>query len=232
MTAPKALLLDAMGTLIGLRRSVGEFYAEVAREHGLELAPEQLDNAFIEAYRQAPPLAFPATAPAHLEQAERHWWQQRIQQTFQGAGVSQLPMGLGSDLFDRFASPEPWAVYPEVVAALGRWRHRGLKLVVVSNFDQRLHRLLALLGLRELLDGVLVSSALGVAKPDPAPLQRALAMLELGPNQAWHLGDSAADRQAAAAAGIRYLHLNRPGGLIVRPAAPGAPPDAMPFAPN
>ena len=46
MNAPQGLLLDAMGTLIGLRRSVGQIYAETAADHGLELEPEALDAAF------------------------------------------------------------------------------------------------------------------------------------------------------------------------------------------
>lgn len=234
MTRPRALLLDAMGTLIGLRRPVGELYAEAAADHGLTLEAAALDRAFLQAYRSAPPLAFPGTAAAHLEQAERHWWQQRIATTFAGVGVPQLPMGLAADLFDRFADPEPWGVYPEVPTALDRWRQRGLRLVVVSNFDRRLHRLLQRLGLRDALDGVVVSSEVGAAKPDPAPLMRALEMLELPAAEVWHIGDSDADEAAATAAGIPCLRLERPGGVLLpapvvnAPGSADAPPDPGP----
>jgi putative hydrolase of the HAD superfamily len=225
MTPPRALLLDAMGTLIGLRRPVGELYAEAAADHGLTLEAADLDRAFLQAYRSAPPLAFPGTAAAHLEQAERHWWQQRIAATFAAAGVPQLPMGLAADLFDRFADPAPWGVYPEVPTALERWRTRGLRLVVVSNFDRRLHRLLQRLGLRDALEEVVVSSEVGAAKPDPAPLTAALALLELPAAQVWHIGDSDADEAAAAAAGIRCLRLARPGGVLL-PAPVVSEPDS------
>jgi putative hydrolase of the HAD superfamily len=215
MTAPAGLLLDAMGTLIGLRRSVGCLYAEVAAEHGLELDPEPLDHAFAEAYGAAAPLSFPAVSAQHLEQAERHWWQQRIEATFSAVGVQPLPIGLGSDLFDRFATPEPWGIYPEVLAALKRWRGQGLRLAVVSNFDRRLHDLLERLGLRDLLDLVLVSSEVGSAKPEPGMLLHALEQLDLRPEQAWHIGDSRADTAAAAAAGMRCLKLERASGILV-----------------
>ena len=79
MTQPQALLLDAMGTLIGLRQSVGTLYGAAAADYGLELEAEALDRAFAQTYSQAPPLTFPGVAPAHLEQAERFWWQQRIE---------------------------------------------------------------------------------------------------------------------------------------------------------
>ena len=50
MTRTKALLLDAMGTLIGLRQSVGTVYSAAAEDHGLDLEPEALDRAFGQAY--------------------------------------------------------------------------------------------------------------------------------------------------------------------------------------
>ena len=154
-------------------------------------------------------------APAHLEQAERSWWQQRIEATFQAVGVKHLPIGLAGELFDRFAQPEPWAVYPEVPDALERWRQSGLVLIVVSNFDRRLHGLLERLGLRDAVDGVLVSSEAGAAKPDPALLEAAIAQVPCSAEQALLIGDSGADEQAAAAAGMRCLRLQRPSGLLV-----------------
>ena len=50
MTQAKALLLDAMGTLIGLRQSVGTLYSAAAADYGLELEAESLDRAFAQAY--------------------------------------------------------------------------------------------------------------------------------------------------------------------------------------
>ena len=215
MTQAKALLLDAMGTLIGLRQSVGTLYSAAAADYGLELEAESLDRAFAQAYSQAPPLAFPGVTPAHLEQAERSWWQQRIDTTFKAAGVKNLPIGLAGELFDRFAQPEPWAVYAEVPDALERWRQSGLALMVVSNFDRRLHGLLEQLGLRDAVDGVLVSSEAGAAKPDPALFEAALSQVPCSAEQALLIGDSGADQQAAAAAGMRCLRLQRPSGLLV-----------------
>ena len=215
MTHPKALLLDAMGTLIGLRQSVGTLYSAAAADFGLELEADALDRAFAQAYSTAPALTFPGVAAAHLEQAERSWWQQRIEATFTAVGVTHLPIGLAGELFDRFAQPEPWAVYPDVPDALERWRQNDLSLIVVSNFDRRLHGLLESLGLRDAVDGVLVSSEAGAAKPDPALLEAAIAQVPCSAKQALLIGDSGADEQAAAAAGMRCLRLQRPSGLLV-----------------
>ena len=56
---PEGLLLDAMGTLIGLRRSVGSTYAAFAAEHGVIVEAEAINAVFPRLFRTAPPLAFP-----------------------------------------------------------------------------------------------------------------------------------------------------------------------------
>jgi putative hydrolase of the HAD superfamily len=101
-------------------------------------------------------------------------------------------------------------VFPEVPDCLKRWRQRGLKLAVVSNFDSRLPGLLEGLELAALVDTVVVSSSAGAAKPDPAPFRLALEALGVEPQEAWHVGDSEEDAAGAAAAGLRCLLVQRP----------------------
>jgi putative hydrolase of the HAD superfamily len=213
MKAPQALLLDAMGTLIGLRRSVGCSYAELAADFGLTLEPAAIDRVFPRIYRQAPPLAFPGLEGDALRQAELDWWGERIGASVAAASqtrADELPPGLVETLFERFADAALWQVYPEVPACIERWRSRPLKLAVVSNFDSRLPPLLADLGLAAALDALVVSSQVGAAKPDPAPFQRALQILQLEAHQVWHVGDSPEDELGARAAGIRCLMVRRP----------------------
>ncbi len=202
-----------MGTLIGLRRSVGHTYAELAADFGLTLEPAAIDRVFPRIYRQAPPLAFPGLEGDALRQAELDWWGERIGASVAAASqtrADELPPGLVETLFERFADAALWQVYPEVPACIERWRSRPLKLAVVSNFDSRLPPLLADLGLAAALDALVVSSQVGAAKPDPAPFQRALQILQLEAHQVWHVGDSPEDELGARAAGIRCLMVRRP----------------------
>jgi putative hydrolase of the HAD superfamily len=101
-------------------------------------------------------------------------------------------------------------VYDEVPEALARWRAQGLRLAVVSNFDQRLERLLAAFDLLGWMDVVILSSRAGAAKPSPQPFQLALDQLGLEPRQAWHIGDSPEDEAGARAAGLPCLLVRRP----------------------
>jgi putative hydrolase of the HAD superfamily len=207
---PRGLLLDAMGTLITLKESVGTTYAAVAAEHGLQADPTAIDALFPGVYRAAPPLAFALADPLELLEAERCWWGDRIREVFQALDGSPEPSAeLVRALFERFADPGLWRVYPDVPPCLAAWRRQGLRLAVVSNFDRRLHPLLQALGLQSWLERVIVSSEVGAAKPSAVPFQRALAALELEPRQVWHVGDQAEDVEGAARAGVRCLLLRR-----------------------
>jgi putative hydrolase of the HAD superfamily len=207
---PRGLLLDAMGTLITLRESVGTTYAAAAAEHGLAVTPAAIDAAFPRIYRAAPPLAFALQAPGALLDAERGWWGDRIREVFQAIdGSIEPPAALLEDLFDRFAQPQLWRVYPDVPQRLAGWRQQGLRLSVVSNFDRRLHGLLAALELRSSLQDVIVSSEVGAAKPSPLPFRRAMEAMDLQPHQVWHVGDQPEDVEGAARAGVPCLLLRR-----------------------
>ena len=210
MARPRALLLDAMGTLIGLRQSVGQTYAAAAADHGITVSAAAINAVFPRLYREAPPLAFPGLEGLALLRAERQWWAERIDAALVAAGAEPAPPALHRQLFDGFGEPVLWRVYEDVIPSLEHWRRHGLQLAVVSNFDSRLHGLLEGLGLQRHLAAVVISSEVGAAKPSAVPFERALAHLGLEPPQAWHIGDSPEDGQGAHAAGVPWLRVQRP----------------------
>jgi putative hydrolase of the HAD superfamily len=206
---PRALLLDAMGTLIHLRRPPGQTYAAAAARHGIEVESTAIDRLFPAILRSAPPLAFPRLRGEELAEAEVQWWGDRIEEVLQAAGSGGAPQALKHELFEEFGDPSLWFVHEEVREWIGRWHGRGLRMAVVSNFDRRLHGLLEALGLNRWLEVVVVSSQAGAAKPSPAPFRLALQQLGVPPQQAWHLGDSAEDVEGARAAGLQPILLRR-----------------------
>ena len=209
LPAPQGLLLDAMGTLIGLREPVGRTYAQLAEAHGLKLDAQQVERGFRQAYREAPPLAFPGLTGPELRGAELAWWSERIRSSLAAAGAQTMPESLGEALFNHYADAAAWQVYADVACQLQRWWEQGLKLAVVSNFDSRLPSLLEQLGLSPWLSAVVVSSSAGAAKPDPAPFHIALEQLQLNASQVWHVGDSPDDVAGAAAAGLPCIQVRR-----------------------
>jgi 2-haloalkanoic acid dehalogenase type II len=102
--------------------------------------------------------------------------------------------------------------YPDAEPALRSLGERGLRLVVVSNWDCSLPRVLERCGLAPLLAGAVSSAEAGARKPDPAIFAPALELAGCEPNEALHVGDTPEEDLAAArAAGIRGLLIDRGG---------------------
>jgi FMN phosphatase YigB (HAD superfamily) len=184
----KALLLDALGTLVRLDDPVGR----LQRAAGLsrEDAARRM-HAEIAYYR-----------------AEHHRAGTR-------AGLTELReecariAGVDVDVLLDVIRFEPFG---EVEGVLDECARRGIALAVVSNWDLSLHDVLAGLGWTSRFGAVVTSAELGVAKPDPRPFLVALAALGVAPADAVHVGDDPdADVRGAAAAGVRGVLLDREG---------------------
>jgi putative hydrolase of the HAD superfamily len=104
-------------------------------------------------------------------------------------------------------------VFPDVPPALRALRERGMRLVVVSNWDWSLAQWLERAALAQLVDGVVSSAVIGAAKPSPEIFHAALDLARARPPEALHVGDSvASDVEGARAAGVRPVLIARRGG--------------------
>ena len=210
VSTPRAVLLDAAGTLIDIARPLGDTYSRLARDFGGDLDPETLTAGFRTAFSDTPPMAFPGRRGADLDRAERGWWRTLVARvTGEAGGVPDFDPYF-ERLYAHYAGAPAWRVYSEVPAVLTALRERGATLAVVSNFDSRLLSLLDALELAPFFDAVVCSGAAGAAKPDRAIFAHALATLGIDRSQALHVGDSPeADYAGALAAGIDALLVDR-----------------------
>ena len=131
-----------------------------------------------------------------------------------GAALGEPVRHLGAaDLLAAMMASLRFVAYPEVDGVLRELRARGVRLVVVSNWDVSLHEVLARTGLAALVDGAVTSAELGVAKPDPAIFAAALEVAGgVAPGEALHAGDSVeADVAGARAAGLHAVLVRRDG---------------------
>lgn len=87
MERPKVIFVDAVGTLFGVKGSVGKVYSQIAQEFGVEVAPETLDKAFIQSFKASPPPIFPDADIEDIPQCEFEWWRKIALNTFENAGV-------------------------------------------------------------------------------------------------------------------------------------------------
>jgi putative hydrolase of the HAD superfamily len=213
MKRPQVVFFDAVGTLFGVRGSVGQVYREIARQHGVEVDATKIDRAFYESFKASPPCTFPGVDVLEIPQLEQQWWNTIAQQTFDRVGVLHQFADFSeffSDLYYHFETAKPWLIYPDTIPTLEKLRSLNISLGVLSNFDSRLYKVLKALNLEDFFDSITISTEVGVAKPDPKIFAIALEKHDCQPENAWHIGDSQQeDYEAAKAAGLRGVLLNR-----------------------
>ena len=213
MQRPKVIFLDAVGTLFGVKGTVGGVYCEIAQRFGVEVSADALNQAFLQIFPAAPPPIFPGTELEKIPECEFEWWQLIALRTFQQVGVLHQFSDFSAffaELYTHFATAEPWFVYPDVRSPLEHWRHLGIELGVLSNFDSRLYLVLQALDLAQFFTSVTISTEVGAAKPAPQIFAAALNKHDCPAKAAWHIGDSfKEDYQGAKAAGLRAIWLKR-----------------------
>lgn len=194
-----AVTFDAGGTLLTPRPSVGHVYAEVAAEHGLAVEPENLNRRFKEAWRAKVTFDYSVAA-----------WRELVRFVFGELIAGDISESLFQDLYNRFRQPSAWYVFEDVRPTLSKLRECGLKLGLISNWDDRLGPLLNALELDSFFDSIVISSDLGYAKPDPRIFQRAQQQLQVRASEILHVGDSQGeDVEAARGAGFQAVLLER-----------------------
>jgi putative hydrolase of the HAD superfamily len=219
----RVVFFDAAETLFHVNGSVAEIYLRHAVLFGYQAKPDSLTRiteAFKRAFHDAPPPVFAATESAQIKQSERLWWFDVVHNVFYRIGMFDRFDEFFEHVFEVFADPVSWKVYPEVLPTLKDLRNRGLELGIVSNFDSRLFKVLKGLGLAEVFDTVTISSLAHAAKPSPKIFEAALEQHAVDPGEAMHVGDSVRDDvEGATKAGLAAVLLARQG----KQAPPGIP---------
>ena len=221
---------DCTGTLFEPVASIGALYkralvAEAAKAgHGADAeAVEELalDSAFGEAYAEAD-ASRPCFGAGMCTSEE--WWRPVVEQTvIKAAQISPrcqstarleplLPGAFEALFHETFVSRAGWRLRPhasEALEAISTWRRArrasvpDIKVVVLSNWDERLPLLLERLGVADHFDAVVTSRDVGFEKPSPRIFARAQELAGVGGgSRCVHVGDSwKRDVLGAASAG-------------------------------
>ena len=211
----RGVFFDAADTLFHVNGSVAEIYLQHAVQFGFQRTPDSLASikqAFVRAFRDAPPPVFSATEPAQIKQSERLWWFDIVHNVFYRVGMFERFDDFFERVFEVFEAPGSWKLFPDTVPTLTRLRERQIELGIISNFDSRLFTVLRGLGIAELFATVTISSLAHAAKPSPKIFQLALEKHALDPEEALYVGDSVHDDvEGAAKVGLRAVLLDRQG---------------------
>ena len=200
----RAVLLDALGTLVELQRPAPRLVARLA-DAGLEVSEERAAAGFgaeIGYYLQH-----------HLDGSDRDGLddlRDRCAEVLREA--LDLP-GLDHATARRvMLDALEFCPYPDALPAVRELREQGLRLVIASNWDCSLPDWLGPTGLLEQVAGVVTSADAGAAKPDRRIFERGLELAGARPEEAVHVGDSVENDVAGARAlGIRPVLVARDG---------------------
>jgi putative hydrolase of the HAD superfamily len=196
-----------MGTLVELESPVEPLRRELRERFGLEVSVDEADAALraeIAFYR------------AHHDEGSDRGRLEDLRSRAAGAlrdalpgSAHALPLAALTEALLAALRFRPYDEVPEVLRALCE---RGVRLVVVSNWDVSLRDVLRETGVAPLLDGVVISAEVGSGKPSRTIFTRALKLAGVDAKQALHVGDSVAhDVAGALMAGIEPLLVVREG---------------------
>lgn len=211
-SAPRAILFDAADTLFELAEPVARVYARVFGRSGHRVEEVRVREVFGEVFRARPDPDYRGQEDGDV--AERDWWRSVVLETAGRCGVptaGEVFESIFAELFAHYAQGAAYRVFPEALEVLGELKDAGFLLGVVSNFDRRLHRIMAELALDGWFSVIVSSADARSRKPDPGIFLHALDAIGCVPEEVAHIGDSEeADFMGADRAGMRAFLVDRP----------------------
>ncbi len=211
MRTYNAIFFDAANTLLYPYPSVGTLYAEVAARYRVQTTADAIQQAFRQVWGQTQEQAKQDPVRYGVGEPDgRRFWHALVHATFSQIELPTDFDAFFNELYTLFAQPEAYRTFPESIEVLQQLQRDGYIVGVISNWDNRLPRILDGLGLSTHLDHISISAVVGWEKPHPEIFQQALDAVSVSAERALHIGDSLSeDIKGAEQAGLQPLWLQR-----------------------
>lgn len=191
---PKAVLFDAVGTLIYPDPPVAAAYQRVGAELGSSRTLDEIQSLFRQAYRRSESLfALPGNGnelqrQPTSEDRERQRWRQVVGEVFADLSAAAADEALDR-LWRHFANPAHWRLYDDVAETWNELLRRGFLLGIASNFDSRLEAICRAHWPLDQCRRLFISSQIGYPKPSPCFFRAVEQALRLRPDEILLVGD-------------------------------------------
>jgi len=203
----RAVVFDAVGTLLFPNPGAPAVYAAYAAEHGAAVGTDVVRGRMTAAFT-AEEEVDRAAGWVTSEGREVERWRRIV-----AGSLVELPdpAGCFRDLYEHFARPDAWSVNPDAAEVFRALTARGIAVGLASNYDSRLRRVLA--GRPELEPiraRVTISSEAGYRKPSPHFFSAVLRTLDVSTAaEVAYVGDDYRnDYLGAAGAGMTAVLLD------------------------
>ncbi|KAI8562451.1 hypothetical protein RHMOL_Rhmol03G0038600 [Rhododendron molle] len=176
----KALLVDAVGTLVVPSQPMAQIYRQIGEKYGVEYSEAEILNRYRWAYEQP----WGRSRLRYVNDGKPFW--QYIVSSSTGCSDTQY----FEELYNYYMTEKAWHLCdPDAEKVFKALRTSGVKLAVVSNFDTRLRPLLRALNCDHWFDAMAVSAEVEAEKPNPTIFLKACELLGVKPEDAVHVGD-------------------------------------------
>lgn len=157
-----AFLFDVVGTLLYPDPAPANVYETVGRRYGSRLKTDEIARRFRAAFaaEEAADRRDPLLRTS--EERERRRWQTIVAAVLDDVADDDAVF---RELWNHFARPDAWRPFPDAAATVPELVRRGVTVGVASNFDARLHPILAAHFPTIRPERVFVSSEVGYRKP-------------------------------------------------------------------
>lgn len=164
-----ALLFDCVGTLLYPEPASAIVYEAVGRRYGSRWTIDEIARRFRIAFAAEEAVERRDPELRTSEERERRRWQ-----TIVAAVLDDVTDGAATfaELWNHFARPDAWRSFEDAARAVPELVRRGVTVGVASNFDARLHPLIAAHFPAIRPERVFVSSEVGYRKPSPEFFRR------------------------------------------------------------
>ncbi|MFL5799917.1 MAG: HAD family hydrolase [Actinomycetota bacterium] len=208
----RAVLFDAGETLLSAHPSFPELLATTLRTEGHDHVTPGLIHDQV---RLVGPLFEEATKQGRLwstsaEESLAFW--SELYRVLLGALGVPFTEELARTLYGTFTDVANYRLFDDALPVLAKLRDAGLRLGLISNFEQWLERLLEHLEVTDFFEVRVISGVEGMEKPDPKIFRLALDRMGVAPEHAAYVGDNVTyDVEPAAALGMTGVLLDRRG---------------------
>ena len=201
----RVLTVDAAGTLVQPWPSVGTVYAKAAKENGINVKDDEINERFFIVFGE-----LQKNKNITIGE-EKKFWREVVQRIFQPYSSQKSIDSLFGDLWDLFAEGKHWRIAEKAKETLEELINRGYRLAVLSNNDSRLRSVLKDHGITNMFEKIFISSEMGVEKPDKKIFQMVETQMNEPSSSFLHLGDShSRDFEGAKNAGWSALLFGKP----------------------
>jgi putative hydrolase of the HAD superfamily len=208
----RAVVFDAVGTLIHPDPPVSVAYAEAARRFGVQIGEDEIGSRFCEAFAWQEECD---RIRGHLTSAEREIerWREIVSDVFREAVPAlETRERIFADLWGHFANPKSWRVDQEAATCWKELAARGLIVTIASNFDDRLLEIARHIEPLDKAERLYISAGIGHRKPAVEFFRFIEHDLALAPGELLFVGDDLGnDYQGAKSVGWQAILLSRNG---------------------